>query len=95
MAPSRPSSSTSQRAFSALPQMPTTRQPWILAICAASDPVAPAAADTTTVCPASTAPMSIMPTYAVRPVAPYTDSMAGASTSAPRWVASGSSRTTP
>jgi hypothetical protein len=42
--------------------MPITRAPWILAIWAASEPVAPAAADTTTVSPAFTPATSTIPT---------------------------------
>ena len=52
--------------------MPTTRAPSIFAICAATEPTAPAAADTTTVSPACGLPMSWMPMYAVRPVMPST-----------------------
>src|ERR1700737_2338165 len=48
---SNPNSSTTTRHFSGPPAMPTTLAPAILAICPASDPVAPAAAETTTVSP--------------------------------------------
>ena len=41
--------------------MPTTRAPAILAIWPATEPVAPAAADTTTVSPACGLPMPVMP----------------------------------
>ena len=41
--------------------MPTTRAPAILAICPATEPVAPAAAETTTVSPSFGRPMSVMP----------------------------------
>ncbi len=58
--------------FSGPPAMPTTRAPAIFAICAATEPTAPAAADTTTVSPSWGRPMSCMPTYAVRPVMPRT-----------------------
>ena len=50
--------------------MPTTRAPAILAICPATDPVAPAAAETTTVSPAWGRPKSVIPMYAVAPVGP-------------------------
>ena len=48
MTASRPTSSASQRAFSADPAEPTTQQPLILAIWAATDPTAPAAVETNT-----------------------------------------------
>ena len=44
-----------------------TRHPLILAIWPATEPVAPAAPDTTTVSPALTGPTSVIPKYAVRP----------------------------
>ena len=46
---------------SAPPAMPSARAPWILAICPARDPVAPAAADTTTVSPGFGLPISRRP----------------------------------
>ena len=70
MAASRPRSSVSQRHFSSVPQMPTTRAPRCLAIWAAIEPVAPAAADTTTVSPAFTCATSTMPIHAVAPTEP-------------------------
>lgn len=50
--------------------MPTTRQPWIFAICPTAEPVAPAAPETTTVSPAFGRPTSRSPKYAVMPVGP-------------------------
>ena len=50
--------------------MPTTRAPLIFAIWAATEPTAPAAAETTTVSPGCGLPMSVSPTQAVRPVMP-------------------------
>ena len=61
IAPSRPSSSSSQVHLSSLPVMPITRQPCSFAICAATLPVAPAAAETTTVSPSATLATSTMP----------------------------------
>lgn len=58
---SNPKSSTTARHFCGPPAMPTTRAPAILAICPATDPVAPAAADTTTVSPGCGRPMSVIP----------------------------------
>src|SRR5208283_3853565 len=43
------------------PAMPTTRQPWIRAICPATIPTSPAAPETTTVWPACGLPMSRRP----------------------------------
>ena len=67
---SKPKSSTTARHFSGPPAMPTTRAPAILAIWPAIDPVAPAAAETTTVFPGCGRPTSFMPKYAVAPVGP-------------------------
>ena len=61
MQASKPKSSTTALHFSGPPAMPTTRAPAILAICPATDPVAPAAAETTTVSPSFGRPMSVMP----------------------------------
>jgi len=47
-----------------------TRQPLILAIWPATEPVAPAAPDTTTVSPGLILPISIIPKYDVRPLTP-------------------------
>jgi hypothetical protein len=66
------------RHFSSPPAMPTTRQSCTFAICPTMDPTAPAAADTTTVSPRSSAPTSRRPKYAVMPVMP----------SAPRYTGS-------
>ena len=60
--------------------MPTTRAPAIFAIWPATDPVAPAAAETTTVSPGWGLPMPTIPKYAVAPVGPYTDITASWST---------------
>src|SRR6266850_6793833 len=70
MAASKRASLTSQSHFSLLPAVPMTRQPLILAIWPATEPVAPAAPDTTTVSPALTWPTSVIPKYAVRPLMP-------------------------
>ena len=59
--------STSQSHFSLPPAMPTTRHPLIRAIWPATEPVAPAAPDTTTVSPAFGLPTSSSPKYAVMP----------------------------
>jgi hypothetical protein len=48
-------------AFGVRPAIPTTRQPWILPICPAMLPVAPAAAETTRVGPFSGLAISIIP----------------------------------
>ena len=53
------------RHFSPPPAMPMARQPLILAIWPASEPTAPAAAETTTVCPSCGCPISSRPKYAV------------------------------
>ena len=68
---SKPSDRT-QSHFSGPPAVPITWQPRILAIWPATDPVAPAAPETTTVSPACGFPMSSNPKYAVRPVVPKT-----------------------
>src|SRR6516165_7721967 len=82
---SNPKSSTTARHFSGPPAIPTTRAPAILAIWPATDPVAPAAADTTTVSPGWGRPMPAIPKYAVAPVGPYTDITASwSSLSGPR-----------
>ena len=60
--------------------IPTTRAPARFASCPATLPVAPAAADTTTVSPGLTAPSS-SPKYAVSPFSPST----------PRWCDNGPS----
>jgi len=67
---SKPKSSTTARHFSGPPAMPTTRAPAIRAICPATEPVAPAAADTTTVSPGCGRPTPVIPKYAVAPVGP-------------------------
>ncbi|MCY1413392.1 hypothetical protein D9M71_288220 [compost metagenome] len=69
MAASKPSSSTIQRHFSSLPAMPTTRQPFSLAICPAMEPQAPAAALISAVSPGRGWPISSRPKYGVRPTA--------------------------
>jgi hypothetical protein len=56
--------------FSLPPAVPMTRQPLILAIWPATEPVAPAALDTTTVSPALIWPISVIPKYAVSPLTP-------------------------
>ena len=61
-----------KRHFSAPPAMPTTRQPLILAIWPTTWPTAPAAAETTTVSPATGRPISSSPKYAVIPGMPRT-----------------------
>ncbi len=67
--------------FSGPPAIPTARQPLIRAIWPATLPTAPAAPDTTTVCPGSGRPTSSSPKYAVNPVVPST----------PRWTGAGAS----
>src|SRR3954470_8330521 len=57
--------------------MPTTLQPWILAIGPTALPTAPAAPDTTTVLPATGLPTSSRPKYAVRPGMPSVLSITG------------------
>ena len=61
MQASNPKSSTTALHLCGPPAMPTTRAPAILAICPATDPVAPAAAETTTVSPGWGLPMSVIP----------------------------------
>src|ERR1700722_5548499 len=70
MAASNCASLISQSHLSLPPAVPTTRQPLILAICPATEPVAPAAPDTTTDSPALILPISIIPKYDVRPLIP-------------------------
>ena len=64
--PCRPASCTCARP----PAMPITRQPLILAICPTTEPVAPAAPETTTVSAAFGSPISSNPKKAVIPVVP-------------------------
>ncbi len=56
--------------------MPTARHPAILASWPTTDPVAPAAPETSTVSPATGRPTLNSPQYAVTPVVPRTDSIA-------------------
>src|ERR1700759_2896397 len=70
MAASKCASLTSQAHLSLPPAVPMTRQPLILAIWPATEPVAPAAPDTTTVSPALILPISIIPKYDLRPLTP-------------------------
>src|SRR5262245_51146250 len=70
MAASNPRSSTIHLHFAGPPAIPIVRQPLIFAICPTTDPVAPAAPETTTVSPSLGRPTSRSPKYAVRPVAP-------------------------
>jgi hypothetical protein len=69
-AASKPSWSVSSAHFSGPPAIPTTRAPSALASWPATEPTAPAAADTTTVSPGCGLPMSRIPTHAVSPVIP-------------------------
>src|SRR6266403_4079816 len=71
MAASKCASLTSQAHLFLPPAVPITRQPLILAIWPATEPVAPAAPDTTTVSPALILPISIIPKYDVRPLTPH------------------------
>src|ERR1700735_1439610 len=66
----RPTSSASQRAFSADPAEPTTQQPLILAIWAAIDPTAPAAVETNTLAAGFNWAIVSKPPSAVNPVPP-------------------------
>ncbi len=70
MAASKCASLTSQSHLSLPPAVPMTRQPVILAIWPAMEPVAPAAPDTTTHSPALILPISFIPKYAVSPLSP-------------------------
>ena len=69
-AASNPSSSISQSHFSLLPALPTTRAPWIFAICPAIEPTEPAAADTKNVSPSWGLPIRSTPYQAVSPLIP-------------------------
>src|ERR1700716_2698746 len=70
MAASKCASLTSQAHLSLPPAVPITLQPLILAIWPATEPVALAAPDTTTVSPALILLISIIPKYDVRPLTP-------------------------
>ena len=61
MAASKLASSVSQLHFLVPPAIPITRQPLILAICPATEPVAPAAPEMTTVSPSLGSPTSSKP----------------------------------
>ena len=61
MAASKLASSVSQLHFFVPPAIPITRHPFILAICPAIEPVAPAAPEITTVSPSLGPPTSSRP----------------------------------
>src|SRR5256885_6900635 len=69
---STPSSDVTHAHFAAEPAMPITRAPCIFAICPATDPTLPAAADTQNVSPGAGFATSSTPTYAVMPMWPST-----------------------
>src|ERR1700729_1549176 len=70
MAASKCASLISQSHLSLPPAVPITRQPLILAIWPAIEPVAPAAPDTTTDSPGLILPISTIPKYDVSPFTP-------------------------
>src|SRR5215510_6997722 len=72
MAASAPSSLVSHAHFASLPAVPITRHPRILPICTTSEPVAPAAPETTSVSPAFGLPISLRPYQPVNPGTPST-----------------------
>ena len=73
MQSSKPATSRTHACFSSVLAVPTTRAaPIARAIWPASEPVAPAAAVTSTVSPAAGRPISRIPTHAVTPVVPST-----------------------